>query len=226
MNIRVVITTIRTQMLFTGRAWHNDRKDQIIRRPLVVLVRGGDLHRQRRALRIDEDVDFAPPFGPICWILACVCPSQWRGTRLTVDRLPLPGNAPFASIETHQCREELLPDALRLPCLETLVQDTTGDSEPVAMHGFPLTACPQNVPDAIHHGAIVGSWSPRPPLFGGLRQMLLHTAPQGTWDAKVIHVCRFCARLLSHGVTSLCLVLGDASYSRLRHFHNLSPIFG
>jgi hypothetical protein len=73
-----------------------------------------------------------------------------------------------------------------LPRLEPFMQNTSGDTEPIAMDGFPLAACPQNVPEAVDDCPIVSSWSPWPPFLGRFGQMLFDTAPQWARDAEIV----------------------------------------
>ena len=218
MNIRVIVSSISTQVLFTRRSRYDDRDNQVVGRPFVVFVCSGDVHGQRRAAFIHQNVNLAPAFGSIRRVFARILPAQWRRARLAIDRLPFPSHVPLSSVEADHGLKYLLPNPDLLPRLKTLMQYAARHAKPVTMDRFPLTARPQDVPNAIDDGSFVSPWSTSSPLLRLFRQMFLDASPQRAGNAKVVHIFRFCATLLSHGVTSLCLVLDDLSYSRLRHF--------
>ncbi len=218
MDISVIVSSISTKVLFTRRSGYDDRENQVVSRPFVVFVRSRDVHRQRRSAFIHQNVNLAAAFGSIRRIFARILAAQRRRARLAVDRLPLPSYVPLTSVEADHGLEDFLPDPGLLPRLETLVQHTAGHAKPVTMDCFPLTARPQDVPDAIDDGSIVNPRTSSSSLLWLSRQVFFDTSPQRTGDAKVVHIFRFCATLLSHGVTSLCLVLDNLRHSRLRHF--------
>ena len=226
MNIRIVITFIRTQVLFTRWSRHDDRENQVVGRPLVVLVCSGDMYGQRGASFIHQNMDFTAAFCPIGRILTGLLTPQWRWTRFAVDGLPFPLDVALSCIEAHQRLKHFFPDARPLPGLKPLMQDAAGNVEPVPMDSFPLTVGPQNVPNAVNNIPIIYGRPSRPTLLRWLGQMFLDTTPQWPWDVKVVHSFRFCARFFSHGATPLGLVLDDLSYSGLRHFYKSAPIFG
>ena len=188
MNIRIIVASIGTEVLFTRRTPYDDRENQVVSRPFVVLVRSRDVHGQRRPPFIDQNVNLASAFGPIGRIFARILSAQRRGTRFTIGRLPLPSDVPLASIETDQRSERLLPDSSALPGLEALVQHAARNAEPVAMHCFPLTARPKDVPNPVDDRTIVGWRATGPSFLWLLGQMFLDASPQGTGDAKVIHI--------------------------------------
>ncbi len=226
MNIRIVIASIGTQMLLTRWAWHHDRENQVIGRPFVVFVGARDMNGQRRAPFIHQNVGFAPLFGSIGRVLSRLIAAQRCRTRFAINRLLFPADALLTRVEADQGLEHFLPDPSLLPRLKTLVQHAAGHIKPVAMYSFPLAAGPQNVPNAIDHVSIVHGRSSRASFRRWFRQMFLDAASQWTRNVKIVHIFRFYARLFCHGVTSLCLVLDDLSYSRLRHFYHCAPIFG
>jgi hypothetical protein len=78
----------------------------------------------------------------------------------------------------------LVENASLLPRLEAFMQGAAAHTEPIMLDGFPLTARPQHIPNAVDHRPMVGWWSPSPSLFGWFGQNLLDFAPQRARHAK------------------------------------------
>ena len=113
----------------------------------------------------------------------------------------------FACIVAHHGAQDLIPDALFLPGLETIMNDTARNAKPVSVDGLPLTSCPQNVPDAGQYGSIVCPWASWTTLLGWFGKMLLDPAPESTWHSKVVDILRLCDTILRQGVSSLSMGL-------------------
>jgi hypothetical protein len=190
-----------------------------------MLISSRDPGCQRSPALIDQNMDLAALFGPISGIIACRTAAQWRRTRTAVHRLPLPQD-PFATtIEIQHRAKDLLPDAFLLPGLKAFMQDAAGDAKPTGMNRFPLTASPQDVPDAIHNGMVRFSGSSRAGwsrLFG---KVLFRNAPQWARNTEKVHLLWFCG-MLFHDVSRFGLVFDNLIYNRIRHFFQALLIFG
>ena len=111
------------------------------------------------------------------------------------------------------------------PGLEAVVDDTAGDAKPGAMHGFPLAARPQDVPDTVDNRAGIGRRASRATVCWWFGQQALDFAPQRARHAKVIDVRGFCARI-AHGVAFLTMRMNTTIVSRLRYFVHSFRIYG
>jgi hypothetical protein len=196
MNILEIISLVQAQMLFAIGTGDNNRDDEVINRPFVMLIGASDMNGQGCAAFINQDVNLGAALATVGRIASGCLAAQRRGNRFAIDGLPFPANAPFPSVEAHHRLEDFAPDVLSLPGLETLVQDTAGDTEPFPMDGLPLTACPQDVPDAVDNGSIVSTWSADPPLLRLLRQVPLDTSPQWTRNSEIIDIFGLCVTLV------------------------------
>ena len=188
MDVVVIIAFVQTEMLFFRRAGDHNRKDQVIDRPFVMLVSTGKMNRQRSAALINQDMNLGPTFTAVGGITSSSLSAQRSRHRFTVDSLPFPANPPLPIVKANQRLQDLVPDALLLPCLEPFMQDTAGNAEPIAMDGFPLAACPQNVPEAIDDGPIVSSRPPWPSFLGWFGQMLFDATPQRARDTEIVDI--------------------------------------
>jgi hypothetical protein len=103
--------------------------------------------------------------------------------------------------------KRLLPDTLLLPGLETLMNHATGDTKPISVNSFPLTACPQDVPDAVECSPITGPWTSSPTLSGSLRKVFLHSAPQLPGHLEEVDIPGFLDTIPFQGVSSLSMGL-------------------
>ena len=99
-------------------------------------------------------------------------------------------------VEPNQGPQDPLPDALPLPRLESFVQDTAGNAEPITVNGFPLAARPEHVPVAVDDSTVVSSWPSRTGPWRRLRQLLLDEAPEWARNAKVVDILGLCATLV------------------------------
>ena len=112
---------------------------------------------------------------------------------------------PFACIVAHHGAHDLVPDALFLPGLEAIMNDTARNAKPVFVNGLPLTSCPQDVPDAVQYGLIVcpgASWTT---FLGWFGKMLLDSAPKTTWHAVIVDILGLCGTIPFQGGSSLSM---------------------
>lgn len=191
-----IITFIQTEMLFFRWPVYHNRNDKVINRPFIMLICTGNMNRQRRTPLINQDVNLCPAFAPIGGIISCFLSTQRRWHRFAVDCLPFPTDPSLPIVETNHRLQDFLPNALLLPSLEPFMQDAAGNTKPIFVNCFPLTACPQDVPEAIDDGSIVGTRSSWTSPFGWLGQMLLDATPQGAWDSEIIDILWLCATLV------------------------------
>ncbi len=194
MDILIVIATIHAEMLFTiiwMWARNDNRDNQLISGPFVMTVGARDMYRQRGTALVNQQVDLAPLFAPVCWISAGLFAAQRRWTAFAINRLPVPLDVPFPGIEPDHNLHNSRKDACLLPRLETVMQGTAANSKPILVNRFPLTARPQDIPDAIQDISIVRWWSPSATLPGWLGKHLSDLPPQRVWHAIVVNIFRF-----------------------------------
>ncbi len=229
MDVVVIVAFVGAQMLLdllrVGPFNHN-RDDEIIRRPLVMLVGCGDVDREWGTLLVNQQVDFAAAFAPICWISACFYASQRRWTRFAVNRLPRPANRLSAGIEHSHLRHKGLKDPPLAPSLEPFVQSTAAHPEPFPVNGLPLTACPHDIPDTIQDRPIIGTRSPWPTTVSQFWQQLLDLLPQRIWHLEVVYIFRLCVSILAQDVSSLEVVLINLLSNEVRPFIQRKLIYG
>ena len=101
MDIRVIISPVCTEVLLEAWSRDYDRDDQIVSRPLVMLVGSCDLHSQWSTLLIDKNMDLAASFAPIRRIRSCGSTAKRRRDGLAVYGLPCPSDATLLGIEAH-----------------------------------------------------------------------------------------------------------------------------
>ena len=178
-------------MLFFRRARDHNREDQVINRPFVMLVSAGKMHRQRRAPLVNQNMNLGPAFTAVGGIASRSLSTQRSGDRFAVDSLPFPANPLLPIVEANHRLQDFVPDSLLLPRLEPFMQDTTGNAEPIAMDCFPLTTCPQNVPEAIDDCPIVSPWAPWTSFLERFGQMLFDATPQWARDTEIVDIWRF-----------------------------------
>jgi hypothetical protein len=196
MDIIEIIPFIQTEMLFLGWTLHHNRKDEVSNRPFIMLICASDMNSQRGTTLVNQDMNLCPTLTTVSRIVPG-CPStQRRGYRFAIDRLPFPTYPSFSIVEANHCLHDFVPNTLLLPSLEPFMQNTAGNAEPIFVDSLPLTTRPHNVPEAIDDGAIVSTRSSWPSFFGRLRQMLLDSTPQGTWDSKIIDILWLCVTLV------------------------------
>ncbi len=196
MDIIEIIPSIQTEMLFFRRASDHDGKDKVVDRPFIMLIGAGNMHRQRRAPFVNQDMNLGAAFTPVSGIASSSFSAQRRLNRFAVDGLPLPANSPLPIVETNHCLQNLVPDTLLLPGLEPFVQNAARNAEPITMDGFPLAARPQNVPEAVDDRTIVGTWASWASFLRRLGQMLLDATPQWAWNTEIIDMLWLCVTLI------------------------------
>lgn len=205
MHIREVVPLVSAQVLLHRGTTDNYREDQVIDRPFVVFVRARDVKRQRSTTLIDQDMDLATELSSIRWVLACLLTTQWRGARLAVYGLPLPADVSLSCIVAHHGLQDLFPDALLLPGLETIMNHTTRNTKPVFVNGFPLAPRPQDIPDAVQCSLITRPGASWPTLLGRFGKVLLDSTPQLTRHSQVVDILGLCGTIPFQGMSSLSM---------------------
>ena len=188
MHIIEIVPFIQTEMLFFSWTGDDNGKDKVVDRPFIVLIRARNMNGQRRATFINQDMNLGPAFAAVGGIVPRCFSTQRGGYRFAVDSLPFPANPSLPIVETNQGLQDFVPNALLLPSLEPLMQNTAGNTEPIAMDCFPLATCPQNVPEAIDNRPIVNPWTPWPTLLKRFGQMLFDSTPQWARDTEIVDI--------------------------------------
>ena len=111
----------------------------------------------------------------------------------------------FACIVAHHGAQDLVPDALFLPGLETIMNHTARNAKPVFVNGLPLTSCPQDVPDTAQYGSIVCPWASWTTLLGRFGQVLFDSAPEATRHSEVVDILGLCGTIPFQGMSSLSM---------------------
>ena len=210
-DIIEIIPFIQTKMLFFCRTWDHNGEDQVINRPFVVLVSPSKVHRQWGASRINQDMNLGPTFTSVSRITSCRFSAQGCRYRFAVNRLPFPANSALPIVKANHCLQHLVPDTLLLPGLEPFVQDTAGNTEPITMNCFPLTASPQNVPEAVDDCPIVSPRSPWPASLGWFGQMFFDATPQWPGDTKIVDILRLLFILVFQDAPCWTFVFGQTN---------------
>ena len=190
MDIIEIIPFVQTEMLFFRRSSDHNGKDEVIDRPFILLISTSKMDCQRRATLVNQDVNLRPAFTAVGGIVSRRLSAQRSRDRFAVDSLPFPANPALPIVEANHCLQHLVPNTLLLPRLESLMQDTAGNAEPIAVDRFPLAACPQNVPETVDDSPIIGPRTPWPSFFVRFGQMLFDSAPQGAWDTEIVDIFR------------------------------------
>jgi len=214
MDIVEIIPFVQAEMLFFRRARNHNGKDKVINRPFVMLVSTGKMNRQRGAALVNQDMNLCPAFTAVGGISSGSLSAQRSRYRFAVDSLPFPTNPALPVVEANHCLQDLVPDTLLLPRLEPFMQDTAGNAEPIAMDGFPLAACTQNVPQPIDDRPIVGPWTPWPSFLERFGQMLFDTAPQWAWDTEIVDILGFLFILTFQDAPRWTFVFGQTNCPR------------
>jgi hypothetical protein len=226
-DVSRIICFVQAQVLFACWSGDNNREDEVVDRPFIVLIGTGDVDRQWCPSFVDQDMYFSPTLASVCWITPRGLSTQRRGDRFAVDGLPLPADSSLARIETNQAPHNLLPDTLLLPGLESLVQHTTGDAEPLSVNGFPLATSPQHVPDAIDDSPVVGPRPARSRLLWRFGQMYFDAPPKRAWNTEVIDILWLCATLyFADDAPRETFVLSKDNSLRSASFFHVSLFFG
>src|SRR5215211_3972808 len=110
-------------------------------------------------------MDFAARFPAVSWIPTCFCTTKRGRAHHAVDRLPFPADPTLTSIILDDGLEQFFKQTLLLPSLKPLMQHAAGNPKPFFFDGFPLAACPQNMPDAIHDIPIQHPWMTASRIF-------------------------------------------------------------
>lgn len=131
-------------------------------------------------------------FRAIRWIWPCCFSSQRRWNRFAINGLPFPLDPPLSSIEAEHAAHNSVPDTSFLPSLKSFMQNTARHTKPISMNGFPLTAGPQHIPNAIDHRSIFRSRTAGTSFLGWFGKFSFDDTPQRTWDPKVIYIFGFC----------------------------------
>jgi len=199
--------------------------DQIIQRPLIMLVSSGNPNGQRSAALVHQKVNFTALLGSVSGVGSGITPAQRSSTRTTVHRLPLPENMLSATIETQHGAKDRLPNSLLAPGLKTFMQHATGNTKPMGVQRFPLATGPQNKPNAIQHGTVGFARAARTGFLNLFGKVLFCDAPHWTWHATVFDVLGFCD-MLFHDVFRFVKVRVNPTYNGIRHFLQPCSIFG
>jgi hypothetical protein len=229
MNIRIIIATIHAEMLLNNsrvRAWHNNRDTQLRGRPLIMTIRAGRIDRQGRTPLIDQQVDFAPLFTPVCRVSPGGGAAQWSRAALAVEGLPVPLDRALSGIEPDHDLHHPGKRAVVLPGLKTRMQRAAAHPKPVFVDRFPLAACPQHIPDAVQDCAIVGwraAWSP---LCRRLWKHLSDLPPQGPRHVEVVDIFRFWGSILAHSTSRFRWVGRTPILSEMCSFFTLQSFYG
>jgi len=229
MDVIVVVAFVGTQVLLdllrVGPLNHN-RDDEVIRRPLVMLIGCGNVDREGSTMLVNQQVNFAAALASIGRIAACLYASQRCWTRFAIYRLPCPANRLSTGIEYSHLRHYGLKDAPLAPGLEPFVQRTAAHPKPVPVDGLPLTACPHDIPDAIQDRPVVGTRSPWSTRVSQFWQQSLDLIPQRIRCLEVVHIFRLCVSILAQDVSSLEVVLTNLLSNEVRPFVQLRLIYG
>ena len=226
-DVSRIICFVQAQVLFACWSGDNNREDEVVHRPFIVLISTTDVDRQWCPSFVDQDMHFGPTLASVCWIRPCGLSAPRRGDRFAVDGLPLPTYSPLARIETNQTPHNLLPDTLLLPRLESLVQHTAGDAEPLTVNGFPLATSPQHVPDAINDSPVVGTRPARSRLLWRFGQMYFDAPPQRARNTEIIDILWLYATLyFADDAPRETFVLSKDNSPRSASFFHVSLFFG
>lgn len=229
MNIVVIVAFVSTQMLLDLlriRPFNHDGDDEVVRRPLVMLVGCADVNREWGTMLVNQQVDLATTFAPVGRVPARFSASKRCWTRFAVNRLPCPANRLLAGIEQGHLDHHGFKDAQLSPGLEPFMQGAATHSEPVPMNSLPLTARPQHIPDAIQDAAVIGARSPWLTGFSWLWQQFLDLLPQRIRHLEVVYVFRLCVSILAQDVSSLEAILINLLSNEVRPFVQPGLIYG
>jgi hypothetical protein len=196
MHIIVIVPFIQTEMLFFSWASNDNGKDKVIDRPFIVLIGASNMNRQGRATFVNQDMNLCPALAAVSGIVSSCFSTQRGWHRFAIDSLPFPANPSLPIVETNHGLQDFVPNTLLLPGLETLMQNTAGNTEPIAMDSLPLTTCPQDIPEAIDNCSILDTRTSWPAFLRRFGKMLFDPTPQGTWNAEIIDICWLCVTLV------------------------------
>jgi hypothetical protein len=226
MNIGKVIASVSAQMLLGVGTRHDNRDNQIIRRPLVMDVGTRYKDCQRRATSVHQNMNLTAPFATVYRAFARSFPSQWSGACFGIQRLPLPFDMPLAMVELHHLPHDSGKHLALLPLLKAVMQGCAANTEPISMDCLPLATCPQNIPNPIQNGSVIRSLSPCFSRLIHLWDQFPDPSPHRSWHAKVIDILRFCVTILIQGVSVLMLSWLTLSERDTPSFSTMFPIYG
>lgn len=225
-NILKIVTFVCTQVLLRIRSFDNNMDDQIINRPFIMFICSSNMNCEWRSSFINQNMDFGSRFCSICRIFARFFTSQRCRNHFAVHRLPFPTDSLLSCIKFHHHFEKLIEKARSFPGLKSFMQGTAGYMKPFSIDRFPLTPCPQHIPDAINDIPIIDSWPPWPSHFRRLWKMFFEFPPKLRGDRLKINFSRFCV-ILFHGDAHLFdYCFSKLSFIRLRLFFQLILFFG
>lgn len=190
-HIGRIVAFVGTQMLALTGPGHHHPDDQVRDRPFVMPMGFRELDRQWGPTCIHEQMDLAAALAPVGGIAPRLRPAQRGSAHGAIDGLPRPRDVALAGIDAYQCPQDLLPDALLLPGLKPFMEDTARDAEPGTMDGFPLTAGPEHVPDAVKDLTRRHGWAARSTTWAWCREPALDEPPQGARHMKIVNSGRF-----------------------------------
>lgn len=218
MNIFKVIALVGTKMLFGCRSLDHNRDDQVVSRPLVMRIGPGQHHCQRCATLVDQKMYFSAAFAVIRGVFARLFAAQRRRAALAVSRLPLPVDLALLDVELDHDAHDPLEDALLLPGLKSLVEGAAAHPKPIFVHGLPLAARPQHIPNPIHDRSVIGWRSSWTLFFRARGQRFPELAPQRARHLKVINFFRLLDRVFAHGASRIRWVGGTPILYEMRLF--------
>lgn len=101
------------------------------------------------------------------------------------------------------------------------MQSATGHVEPLALHGFPLAAGPQHIPNAVECISVVHPGASWPLLLGRFGQAFLQLAPQIAGYDVIVYYSIFCGILCHETFSCPGLVLANTGLLGYVSFFNL-----
>ena len=204
MHIIIVIAPVSTEMLFDFlRVWALKGQvfNQVISRPLVMLIGSSRLQSQWGTLLIDQNVGFGATFATVGRVLAGLGATKGSRADATIDLLPLPANSEALGIELDHLHQEGVEQACLPPSLKTVMDDAAADPKPSSMHSFPLTSSPEHIPDAIQSCSVTSPWPSGDRFLRRGRKMGFDELPQFFQHLKVIDIFWLCNGILHRGVS-------------------------
>ena len=145
----------------------------------------GKMNRQRSAALVDQDMNLRPAFTAVGRIVSCCFSTQRSRYRFAVDSLPFPANPALPIVKANHRLQHLVPDTLLLPRLESFMEDTAGNAEPIAMDCFPLAAHPTKMYQRpLMTARLSARGRPGPRFLSGLGKCFLMRRHKGRGTRK------------------------------------------
>ncbi len=189
-------------------------------------IRAGRIHRQGRTPLIDQQVDLAPLFAPVCRVSPGGGAAQWGRAALAIEGLPVPLDRALSGIEPDHDLHHPGKCAVLPPGLKTRMQRAAAHPKPVFMDRFPLAARPQHIPDTVQDRPIIRWWSARPALLGRLWKQLPDLTPQWPRYMKVVDIFRFWGSILAQGTSRFRWVGRTPILSEMCSFFTFRSFYG